>query len=166
MTDLSKYTDYKTVLCVNILVFSQGKVLLVKRPMTKKVNPGKYCGIGGKVEPEESFFDAAKRELKEEAGLEIENLKPYGVTQSVDHESGAEWVHVNFMGVIPQMITFSVSEEGEFQWVDPSTLVELDMVSDLKEYAQILAKNEKARILGQFVFDTNGQLTSKHISVF
>jgi len=54
MSDLQKYMDYKTILSVNILVFSQGKVLLVKRPMTKKVNPGKYSGIGGKVEPGES----------------------------------------------------------------------------------------------------------------
>ena len=53
MSDLSKYTEHRTVLCVNILIFSKGK----------------YFGIGGKVEPEESYFKAAKRELKEETGL-------------------------------------------------------------------------------------------------
>lgn len=51
---------------------------------------GKYCVIGGKVEPEESYLQAAKRELKEETEFEIENLKPYGVTQ------------LNFMTVIPE----------------------------------------------------------------
>jgi len=110
MADLTKYTDYKTVLCVNILIFSQGKVLMVKRPLTKKVNPGKYSGIGGKVEPGESYLRAAQRELQEETGL--------------------------------------------------------DVVSDLKEYVKILAQNQQAHLLGQFIFDQQDKLIEKKIQVF
>lgn len=166
MADLQKYMDYKTVLCVNILIFSQGKVLLVKRPLSKKVNPGKYSGIGGKVEPEESYLQAVKRELKEETGLEIENIRPYGVTQSVDPQSGAEWVHVNFMATIPEMILFPISEEGEFFWIDPLTVENLDMVNDLKAYCQILSKNMQAKVLGHFTFSADGKLISKKIDIF
>lgn len=166
MSDLSVYTDYKTVLCVNILIFSEGKVLLVKRPMSKKVNPGKYSAMGGKVEPGESFLQTIKRELKEETGLEIESIRPYGVTQSVDPQSGAEWVHVNYMALIPTIIPLPTSEEGEFQWIDPLSVENLDMVHDLKAYAQILAKNKEAKILGHFTFDKEGKLTDKKIDVF
>lgn len=166
MADLSRYTDYKTVLCVNILIFSQGKVLLVKRPLTKKVNPGKYSGIGGKVEPGESYLAAAKRELKEETGLKIANLRPYGVTQSVTPSFNAEWVHVNFVATLPKMVSLPSSEEGDFHWLDPLKVDELDMVSDLKAYAQIMAKNKEAHLLGQFVYDKQDKLIEKNIQVF
>jgi 8-oxo-dGTP diphosphatase len=55
---------------VGILMKSNGDVLLAQRP------PGKpYAGYwefpGGKVESEESIFDALKREFAEELGLQI-----------------------------------------------------------------------------------------------
>lgn len=166
MADLSKYIDYKTVLSVNILIFSEGKVLLVKRPANKKVNPGKYSGIGGKVEPGETYFQAAKREMKEEITFEPDNLCPYGITQTVDAPTGAEWVHVNFLARIPKIIEMEPSEEGEFHWVDPAMVDKLDMVFDLQEYAQILAKNDQVFILGQFVFDSQNKLIKKTIQTF
>jgi len=166
MADLSKYTDYRTVLCVNVLIFSEGKVLLVKRPLTKKVNPGKYSGIGGKVEPGESYFQAAKREMKEEISFEVDDLHPYGVTQTITPSFGAEWVHVNFLAKIPKIIKIKPSEEGEFHWVDPATVDKLNMVLDLQEYAKIIAKNDQVFILGQFVFDIQDKLIRKTIQIF
>jgi 8-oxo-dGTP diphosphatase len=141
-------------------------VLLVKRPANKKVNPGKYSGIGGKVEPGESYLQAAKREMKEEIGLETDNLYPYGVTQTVDAPTGAEWVHVNFLSKIPKIIEMEPSEEGEFHWVDPATVDKLEMVFDLQKYAQILAKNDRVFVLGQFVFDNQNKLIRENIQTF
>ena len=166
MRDFFKYIDYKTILSVNILIFSEGKVLLVKRSANKKVNPGKYSGIGGKVEPKESYLQAAKREMKEEIGFETNDLHPYGITQTVDAPTGAEWVHVNFLSKIPKIIEMEPSEEGEFHWVDPATVDKLDMVFDLQEYAQILAKNDQVFILGQFVFDNQNKLIKKTNQTF
>ena len=68
-SDFSKYTDYKTILSVNALIWCDGKVLLLKRSKNKKIDPGVYSGVGGKVEPHESFYDALLREIKEETGL-------------------------------------------------------------------------------------------------
>ena len=64
-----KYKDYKTILSVNALIWSKGKVLLLKRAETKAVDPGVYSGIGGKVEPGESVYDALIREIEEETGI-------------------------------------------------------------------------------------------------
>ena len=53
------------------LVFRGGKLLITQR------NPGSHLGLlwefpGGKREPDESFEDCLRRELREELGIEVE----------------------------------------------------------------------------------------------
>ena len=50
---------------------SQNQFYIHQRKHTKEVNPLKWVvGAGGAVNLNESFYDAAKRELKEELGIE------------------------------------------------------------------------------------------------
>lgn len=83
---------------VGVLVFKDGKLLLGKRKAAH--GAGEYSGPGGHVEYMESWLDAAKREVKEETGLEITNikfnclinLKKYAPRHYVDIGLIADWV--------------------------------------------------------------------------
>lgn len=61
---------------VGILMKSNGDVLLGQRPAGKPF-PGYWEFPGGKVEPDESVFDALKREFVEELGIEILSAEPW-----------------------------------------------------------------------------------------
>lgn len=82
---------------VGILVFKKGKVLLTKRKGSH--GTGEYAFPGGHLEFGESFADCAKRECREEAGIEIKNikflrllnLKKYAGKHYVDIGLTAEW---------------------------------------------------------------------------
>lgn len=166
MGDYSKYTDYKTVLSVNALIWCDGKVLLLKRAKTKKVDPGVYSGIGGKVEPHESFYDALLREIEEETGLtEFESIRPFSVTQHPYPPSNAEWVNIYFNVNIKNQVNVPPTEDGNFDWIDPKEVNSLPMVEDLKEYIKILTENPKAFIFGFFDHDKSGKLTNKVVKV-
>jgi len=58
---------------VGILIFKDNKILLGKRKGKYAANV--YGSIGGHLEHLESFEDCAKREAREEAGIEIKNIK-------------------------------------------------------------------------------------------
>lgn len=58
---------------IGIMVFKNGQVLLSKRKQSH--GEGEYGGPGGHLEFGETFFDCAKRECKEEAGIEIDNIR-------------------------------------------------------------------------------------------
>ena len=166
MDKFQKYKDYKTILSVNALIWCKGKVLLLKRAETKSVDPGVFSGIGGKVEPGESIYDALVREIEEETGItEVESLRVYSVTQHPYPPTDCEWVNVYFNAEIKEMVNIPKSDEGEFHWIDPKNVDSLEIVHDLQEYIKILAKNPDAFILGFFNNDKSGNLTEETIKV-
>ena len=69
MPDLSKDIQ----VCVGVMIFKEGKVLLGKR--NGKHAPGEYSFPGGRVDYMESFEDAIKRETEEESGVKIKDIK-------------------------------------------------------------------------------------------
>jgi len=62
---------------VHVFVFnSKGELLLQKRSMKKKIFPGRWCAsCSGHVSAGQTYEEAAVRELEEEIGVSVENLK-------------------------------------------------------------------------------------------
>lgn len=58
---------------VGVMVFKDGKVLLGKRKNTH--GDGEYAWPGGHLEFGESVVECAKREAREETGVEIKNVR-------------------------------------------------------------------------------------------
>lgn len=82
---------------IGILIFKNGKALLSKRKGSH--GRGEYASPGGHLEFGESFAECAKRECREETGIEIKNirfvrlanLKKYEGKHYVDVGLAAEW---------------------------------------------------------------------------
>ena len=166
MGDFNKYTNYKTVLSVNALVWCNGKVLMLKRADNKRVDPGLYSGIGGKVEPHESFYKALLREIEEETGLrEFLSVKPFSITQHPYPPDDSEWVNVYFIVKIAKQVKIKPSEDGTFHWIDPGQIDFLPMPVDIKQYIKILDRNPNAFIFGFFDHNKKGKLIEKTIKV-
>jgi len=166
MDKFQKYKDYKTIISVNVLIWCKGKVLLLKRSEKKSIDPGVYSGIGGKVEPGESVYEAIVREAEEEAGIkDLGSLRVFSITQHPYPPTECEWVNIYFNATMKEMPDIPKSDEGEFHWVEPKDVDSLNMVHDLQEYIKILSKDPNAFILGFFNYDKSGKLAEKTIEV-
>lgn len=100
------------------LLNSKGELLIGKRPSFKKRFPNLWtAGAGGKVDAGESYFDAAKRELKEELGVEVE----------LEEVTKAPFKN-EIYGYISFHIIYSGRSEGPFD-PDPEEIDKLKWIS-------------------------------------
>lgn len=100
---------------VHVLIFNdKGEILLQQRSAQKKFCPGHWVtSAGGHVQKGESYIQAAKRELKEELGIETEltkiNESPY------DHYKMRKFLEV-FRGIHEGPFQHNPEEVADVKW--------------------------------------------------
>lgn len=104
-------------------------VLLLKGAPTKRIWANKYNGVGGHVEREEDIASAAVREIHEETGLDVSDVRLRGV---VNIDAGSD-VGILMFVFTAQAATTQVipSSEGALEWVPKDRLPTSNLVEDL-----------------------------------
>lgn len=127
----------KSIITVLCMIYQNNKILLQNR--VKEDWKG-YTFPGGHVEKQESFVQAAIREMKEETGLTVRSLNLCGVKQfqtDLDERYIVLLFKTNcFEG------TLTASEEGEMVWVDRSRLMEYPLVDDFMELLEVFDSSD------------------------
>ena len=86
--------EQKPKVGIGVMIFKDGKILLAKRKSAH--GTGEYAFPGGHLEYMESFEDCAKRETREEAGIEITNIR-FQLVANIFEYAPKHYVHINLM---------------------------------------------------------------------
>lgn len=112
-----------TTLCY---IEKDNKYLMLHR--TKKendLNEGKWIGVGGKFEKDETPEECLLREVKEETGLTLTKYKLRAVITFISNEWETEYMYLftasEFLG---ELISCN---EGELEWVDKDDILKLNI---------------------------------------
>lgn len=134
-------------------------ILLMKRAPHKRIFPNRYNGVGGHIERNEDPYTSAKREVLEETGLRVDNLRLSAVYNIDAGEASGIMLFV-FLGYSDCREVLSDTEEGTLHWVSQHDLAQLDLVEDLPLILpRILNRPENAPPLFVHVsYDANDQI--------
>ncbi len=120
------------------LLFHQ-KVIILNREQKILALKASYKGLrwdlpGGQVEIPELHEAALKREVEEECGINITDIKPLQVTTGYNQETDEYFMFIGFSGqAASEKITLS-SEHTEYRWVTKEEFLQLDATPYLLDF--------------------------------
>lgn len=129
MTD-SKY-NYSKINAIKIIVKSDnGKILLIREPETNEWMPGHWGLPGGKTLEKESLYEAFKRKVVGDLGVDFE---PEGIVKIEELLMDGKTV-LMFHAVVNTKDEIDVGGEiAEFKWADRSEIEKMDL-AEFTEY--------------------------------
>lgn len=111
---------------------------------TKKqndLNEGKWIGVGGHVESDESPEECLVREVREETGLTLTSYKFRGLVTFVNSECESELMCVfTADGFTGELITCN---EGELRWIDKTQVPNLPTWEGDRVFLDLLLSDEE-----------------------
>ena len=127
---------------VTVFLFRKNRVLLLERSSRKRFAPGRWTGVGGRVEPGEmsDLETAALRELSEEAGIPAEDVQNLEIRAVLTRLEDGDVTTVVFFSGHTHRESMRECNEGRLKWVELDRVDDLDLVENAR-YALDLALN-------------------------
>ena len=105
---------------------------------------------GGHVEPGESIVDSAVREVKEETGLDVKNLKYCGIIHWCNTDTDERYLAFlyktnDYSGIISQNI-----REGKVFWIGMDKLESMDLSENFQECLPVFLVENYSEGFGQW----------------
>ncbi len=134
-----------------VLLLRGERCLLLRRAENRARFPGRWTGLGGRVEPDEleHLRAAALRELEEEAALRPEQVRHLVLRRVLLHArpGGPLTILLYFTGVLDGEDVLAqpplASPEGELSWVRPDELERLDLVDNARLVLPLLLEDAR-----------------------
>ena len=128
-----------TTLCY---IRKNNQILMLHRTKKEKdINEGKWIGVGGKFEQDETPEECLLREVKDETGLTLTDYKLRAVITFISNKWMTEYMYLftadGFEGDIKEC------DEGDLKWVDKDKLFDLNLWEGDRIFLKKLIEDEK-----------------------
>ena len=116
---------------------------LMMHRISKKndINAGKWIGVGGHFEDNESPEDCLLREVKEETGLILTDYRLRAIITFISNQSGCEYMHLytatGFVGTLD-----TDCNEGILKWIPKSKVESLNLWEGDKIFLKLLLETD------------------------
>jgi len=135
------------VAAVCALVRRNGRILSMRRALTKDAAPGIWEALSGRIEPGESPLEAVHREIIEESGLEV-LVHPRPLAAHTSRRAGVPMVIVYYLADWQRGEVLLSEEHDAFEWLTADEFAERTPIPQLAEAVR--------EVLGTLPSDSSG----------
>ena len=135
-------------------------LMLLRNKKEHDLNEGKWIGVGGKFEENETAEECVIREVQEETGYTLTSFKMRGIVTFISGRAETEYMHLftadGFTGTeIP-------CYEGELHWIDRDKVPELNLWEGDRIFLKLLAERDRYFSL-KLIYDKEDRLLEKRL---
>ena len=114
--------DERPKVGVGVLIIKDNKILFIKRKGAH--GEGSWCPPGGHLEFNEQLEECAIREVLEETGIKISNIKFAGLTNDIFETEGKHYITIHMLADYEsgQEILKEPEKSTEIKWFDWNNL--------------------------------------------
>lgn len=146
-------------LCTLCYIEQDGKYLMLHRiKKAHDVNEGKWIGVGGHFEADESPDECVLREVREETGLTLTNWRCRAIVTFVSGRSETEYMHLytadGFTGELTDC------NEGVLKWIPKQDIYGLELWEGDRIFLRLIEDPSRPFFDLKLVYDENDILTS------
>ncbi len=124
-------TSYRVVAYTVTFLANGDEVLLLERARDRPLWAGTFTGVGGRLEPGEDILSSARREIAEETGLRVEQLRLRGVIHAQSVSDRPDTLLFMFDGQAPRR-RVRETEEGRLVWVPKDRVADLPLPGSVR----------------------------------
>lgn len=152
------------IICANIFVRKDGKYLLLKRSAHKRYAPSVVHPIGGKVDGDENPYTAAQREVLEEAGITVKNMRLEAVVLEIKpaKDESENWLIFHFSADYDSGKLAS-TEEGEFVLLHPEDILKQNLFPSVREIIPHILNPHDGTVFLTTTYDENENIITTSI---
>ncbi|HEU4966498.1 MAG TPA: NUDIX domain-containing protein [Candidatus Saccharimonadales bacterium] len=144
---------HNLIMAANMFVKRDGKLLVIKRSLHKTYMPGFVQPVGGKVDINEGPLQAAERELLEEAGLRIKNIRLEAVSTDVHQDGINNWQAFYFSGDYVGGEAHVSIDEGELLWLTPEEIKREKVLDSIQRIVDNIYSADHAALFVNYRWD-------------
>jgi len=142
-------------------VLYEDKILLMKRGAHKRVFPNRYNGLGGFIERDEDPWTSARREIEEESGLKVDDMRLVAIHHICADAAMGIMLFV-FVGHCSQAQPLAETTEGTLHWCRLDELSQLDLVEDLPLILPRYLRHRGEPFFATVTYDANDQIQIRY----
>lgn len=142
-------------------VKKDGKYLILQRGPHKRILPNVCMAPGGHIEFTEGLFEATRREILEETGLTINNIKVKAVGMAFLKDLDEEfYLHLVTADYASGELIDS-DNDGKFMWLSPDEISKLPtLLSELKGVLPYLFDNTQNIVSYKAFYEQGNEMTN------
>lgn len=153
---------HNLVVCANVFVRKDNKYLLLKRSPMKKYAPDVIHPIGGKVDLDEDPYTAGQRELFEEAGIKVKNMRLEAVLTEIAPVKGEpyNWVIFHFSADYDSG-EIKKTEEGELVWLTAEEIPQQKLFPSLRAVVENILNPNDGTVFARMEYTDQNEINGQ-----
>jgi len=151
---------HKLVMCANVFIRKDGKWLMLKRSEQKRFAPGYFHTVGGKIDPDEDPYTGALREVKEEAGVAVKNMRLEAVTfeiAPVKENRDENWLCF-YSSADYDSGEVAQTEEGELILIDGADILDQKLIPSIRAIIHHILDPKDGTVFLKMRYDEKGDI--------